>query len=511
MRQGGTNVSIDATRAEQGAKQAEQIRLAKTLGVLAIACSALTHEYGATINYAATNSLGVYPAIQSLVPWAMFVAGIALIPKVFLYMRFSSVMPRAGSIYVWMGRSLSLPMSFVLCFLDWVGLTAAMGFIAFAFGTFLAQALIGAGLQAGALLLTPIGHLLLGAALLWALYAAHVSGVHVYGRLVVALAALIVLAVIVIVAYGFGTDPAAFVHLAAAKTNLQIQPPANPGQPTVSAFIAVTFLFIAAYGGLTGAPALGGEARDARRTVPRGLFLGWLSALVLYTAVAAALFHAVPWWVTLGLIKGKASGLATAPGLISVVAPKIIGTILNLAVAVIVGKTAMPQMMVCSRLIYGFAQDHVMPATFLHTSAGKAPDHALLLTAATATMFLVQSVFGGWAIGLVIRSFTVLLMLAFIALGALNMRFNPRFRGIPWAEAVAEGPLVVVMAVLSIAIALFLLYGGLIVPHTPWFLQPLFQGAVAACLAIWIYASARQRALANGVALANVAATLPPE
>ena len=489
----------------------QQFRLAKSLGVVAIAASALTHEYGATINYAATNSLGVYPTVQDLVPWAMVAAGIALIPKVFLYARFSSVMPRAGSIYVWMGRSLSLRASFVLCFLDWVGLTAAMGFIAYVFGTFLGQALIGAGVAGGAWLLTPVGHLLAGAALLWFFYAAHVRGVHIYGRLVTTLAILIVAAVVVIVFYGFSIDAATFLGLAKAKTGIDLQPPANPGPPSSSAFIAVTFLFIAAYGGLTGAPALGGEARDATRTVPRGLWLGWLSALILYTAVAAALFHAVPWWATLGLIHGKASALATAPGLISVVAPPIIGTILNLAVAIIVGKTAMPQMMVASRLIFGFAQDHIMPPTFLHTSPGKAPDHALLLSAIVATAFLLQSIFGGWAIGIVIRSFTVLLMLAFLALGTLNLRFNARFRGIDWAEAICAGPVMIIMAVLSIAIAVFLLYGGLIVPKTPWFLQPLFQGFVAACIALLIFGSAARRARGNSVVLTQVATELPRE
>lgn len=504
-------MGTETTSAGRQETMSEQFRLAKNLGVMAIAASALTHEYGATINYAATNSLGVYPAIQDLVPWAMLAAGLALIPKVFLYARFSSVMPRAGSIYVWMGRTLSLRMSFVLCFLDWVGLTAAMGFIAFVFGTFLGQAVIGAGIPAGKLLLTPLGHLVVGAALLWCFYALHVRGVHVYGRLVTALAALIVAAVIVIVFYGFSTEPGTFVELAKSQTGVELQPPANPGSPTFSAFIAVTFLFIAAYGGLTGAPALGGEARNATTTVPRGLVLGWLSALILYTAVASALFHAVPWWATLGLINGKASALATAPGLISVVAPKAVGTILNLAVAIIVGKTAMPQMMVSSRLIFGFAQDHVMPSTFLHTSKGKAPDHALLLSTCVATVFLLQSVFGGWAIGIVIRSFTVLLMLVFLAIGTLNVRLNPRFRGIAWADAVGSGPTMMIMAVLSIAIALFLLYGGLIVPNTPWFLQPLFQGAVAACIALSIYSNASSRARASDIVLTQVATELPHE
>ena len=51
-------------RREQSVEQGEQFRLAKSLGVLAIGASALTHEYGATINYVSTNSLGVYPGIQ---------------------------------------------------------------------------------------------------------------------------------------------------------------------------------------------------------------------------------------------------------------------------------------------------------------------------------------------------------------------------------------------------------------------------------------------------------------
>jgi amino acid transporter len=195
-----------------------------------------------------------------------------------------------------------------------------------------------------------------------------------------------------------------------------------------------------------------------------------------------------------------------------VVAPKVVGTTLNFAVAVIVGKTAIPQMMVCSRLVFGFAQDHVMPATFLHTSRWKTPDHALLISAGMATLFLVQSCFGGWAIGIVIRSFTVLLMLIFVALGALNVCFNRRFRGTQWAERFrSSGPVIAVMAVLAIAISLVLLYGGLIVPNTPWYLQPLFHGAIAAGVAGLILLSAQGRARAQGIELHQVATNLPLE
>lgn len=128
-----------------------------------------------------------------------------------------------------------------------------------------------------------------------------------------------------------------------------------------------------------------------------------------------------------------------------------------------------------------------------------------------ATVFLLQSIFVGWAIGIVIRSFDVLLMLVFVAIGALNVRFNARFQGVEWARQIGEGGTVIVMAILSIAISVVLLYEGLIVPDTSWFLQPLFQGVVAACVAICLYAMSARRARADKVELKQVAAELPLE
>jgi amino acid transporter len=51
----------------------------------------------------------------------MVAAGILLLPKVILFMRFSRVIPRAGSTYVWLTRSLSLPVGFVVAFLWFIG------------------------------------------------------------------------------------------------------------------------------------------------------------------------------------------------------------------------------------------------------------------------------------------------------------------------------------------------------------------------------------------------------
>lgn len=80
---------------------AHDYRLAKVLGVLAVTASAVAAEYGAGINFVSTQSLGVYPGVHGLVPWAMFVTGVLMLPKTYLFVMFSRVMPRAGSKYVW--------------------------------------------------------------------------------------------------------------------------------------------------------------------------------------------------------------------------------------------------------------------------------------------------------------------------------------------------------------------------------------------------------------------------
>jgi len=61
--------------------------LAKAVEVVAILASALSQEYGSGINFVLTSSLGTYPKVTYLVPLAMVVAGLLLLPKVILFMR----------------------------------------------------------------------------------------------------------------------------------------------------------------------------------------------------------------------------------------------------------------------------------------------------------------------------------------------------------------------------------------------------------------------------------------
>ena len=494
------------------ARGAPQYRLNRAVGVLAIVASAVAGEYGAGINFVSVQSLSVYPGVQDLVPLAMLVTGLLVLPKVFLYQRYSQVMPRAGSAYVWIGRSLDGSLAFALGLIWWLGLCGSIGFLSFAFGTFLGQACIAAGLPVGAWLLTPTGHVLAGLAAIWAILWLHSTGVHRYGAFVVTLFVVILLTAGVIVAYGIATPPAEFVLAASARAGTTLVPPAVASAPSWAAFGSVCALFIFAYGGISAAPALGGETRDAETNMPRGLVIGWAVAVVLFSAVAYALFHAAPWWAVLGLIHAHKESFATAPGLMGLIAPAAVSTILNFAVAVIVGKTIAPAMLINSRLLFAFAQDRILPERFATTTASRVPMAGLLLTACVGSVFLVQSAYIGWALGVVVRALSILLVWLGVALGVLALSFGAGAASRePWARQLRASPLTVPAALVSVVITLYLISTVIVVPHTKLWFQPIFQSLVAVIIAGAILLAARGRAHARGERLREAMRAVPLE
>ena len=486
-------------------------RLAKAVGVLAIIASAVSQEYASGINFVATQSLSVYPRVEYLVPLAMFVTGFVLLPKVALYMRFSRYMPRAGSAYVWIGRTLTVPVSFVVNFLWWIGLTAAIGVIAFAFGTFLGDAMLSAGLAAGAALLTPMGHIAIGLAAIWTIYWVHTAGVKIYGLLVQILFALVVVSALVIIGYGFLTPASHFVAAASPAAHTPLKAPAASPAPSWGEFLSVCTLFVFAYGGLNAAPTLGGEAVDAERTMPKGIFWAWATAVVLFTTVALAVFTVAPWWALTKLVGAGAAGDATAPGIIGLVAPHAVAVILNLLVAVIVGKALLPQLLATSRTVFAWAEDGVFGARFLQTSAAKTPNAALALVSGIGSAYLIESATVGWSLGVIIRSFSILVVLGVLAIGLLTAKFSARFRNVEWAQQVTAGWGIVAAAIASLIVAAVLVDSVLVVPKTPLVFQPAFQTAIAALVGMGLYWNARRLGERAGRPVLTITSTPPSE
>jgi amino acid transporter len=489
--------------------EGQRFRLAKTVGVFAVMASAVAQEYGAGINTVLTSSVDAHPELGTLFPVAMFAAGILLLPKIIMLGRFGQVMPRAGSAYVWLTRSVHPSIGFAVAFLWFIGVTAAMGFLAFSFTTFIAGVFAQFGVSV-AWLSSTAGHLIVGLALLLLIFLVHYTGVRNYGMFVTLLFGLVLFAAVVTVIFGFTGSSQTFVAHVSDVLGHPVKATV-PGQPSAGAFFAVVTLFMFAYGGQTAATSLGGEARDATRSISRGVWYGWGVAIVLYSVVSFALFHVAPLGAVRALIEGNRPELATTPGVIALIAPRAIGVIISVVVIVIIGKTVAPEMLDSSRYLFAWAQDRLLPKAFLHTNRHKAPDVALLASTLLGALFLVEVTFFGFQIGVLLRSMSLVLVFGVLGVGVLNMRLNKRFANVDWAGALTRRRDVMVAAVLGIIVAVVLLVSVLVVPDQPVILQPSVQALIGLAVAAAIYAAARSAARKRGDDLAEAIRQAPLE
>ena len=470
--------------------------LVRTLGFVAVALSAVAQEYGSGINFVMPHSLESYPGVEGLVPLAMLVAGIVLIPEVVLFARYSAVMPRAGSTYVWLTRGLGPYAGFAVAFLWFIGICGATGFLAYATGTFIGDAAHASGLTTQ-WFTTRAGHLVTGLAAIWLIAGLHVSGVKNYGYLIYAAGTLVGIAAVIVIVTGFATTPAsALVRLGDV---VGFRPTPQPSHPSFGAFVSVIGLFMFAYGGLEASTSLGGEVADAHRNMPRGIVAGWAIALVLYTLVSYALFHAVPWWSAVPILQSGHGYLLTTPALIGLLAPRAIAVFLNILVAIIVVKTIAPQLLDASRYLFAWAEDGFIPQRFASTNAAHAPAPAILLAATLSCLFLIDAVFGGWQIGVTLRAVSIAIVFSTLGFATMLLAWWPSWRQArEFAPACARGIFVKTMAVCAVILGVILIAFVIHQRGTAWYFQPWFQLAVASLVSLLLAIVANRRARWRG-------------
>lgn len=483
--------------------------LVRAVGVVVVALSAVAQEYGSGINFVMPHSLESYPGIQGLVPLAMLVAGIVLIPQVVLFARYSVVMPRAGATYVWLTRGLGPYAGFAIGFLWFVGICGAIGFLAYATGTFISDAAHASGF-ATQWFTTSTGHMVTGLAAIWLLTALHVSGVKNYGYLIYAAGALVFVAAIVVIAVGFTATPASAVSKISAAAG--IHPAFQPSHPSFTAFISVIGLLMFAYGGLDASTSLAGEVTNARRNMPRGVVAGWAIALVLYTLVSYALFHAVPWWTALPIVQSGHGYLLTTPALVGLLTPRALNVFLNVIVAIVVVKTIAPELLDASRFLFSWAQDGLVPPRLAATNSVHAPASAVVLSAIIGSIFLIDAVYGGWQIGVALRAISIALVFGGLGLATLLLAWWPSWRrSRAFSPECTQGACVKIMAVLAVVIGIILAVSVVYEPSIAWYLQPWFQLSVAVLLSIALALTAHRHTLSQGGDFIARFRTPPPQ
>lgn len=470
----------------------------------------VTNEIAAGLFFVSTQIQQTVPGVGNLVPWLMLAGGALTLLTVVVYRYFfASGLIGAGGEYVILRDALGTRWGFLATLLAWFGVTGSLGTLAYLAPKFLANACSSLGwTHAAAALTSTPGTILCGLVLLWGIWLIHVRGVRFAAVLTVAAMLFVIAVAITIVAFGFATTPEHFTAALSARLHLSMQAllAQRSSQPTSTAGAVLTALPLLFYGylGLSTATQTGGEAVDARRSLSRGVLIAVLLVTVIYTLFTFAVYHAVPWNAIPALAAHGFTTYTTSTGLLGLVMPAWLSSLMNVFVAAIVVKTFLPGFLAQSRWIYAWGADGIIPHRFAQTHPRfHTPVAALTVSAILASLSLFESTALGYVFGVNLRVLSV--MIVFFLMGAATIAFPRTAPDLYRANDSAMRSNRALQIALGTAVMCFsawfamsIIYGA---RAQAFWLQPVVQAAIVTLAGVLIMRSAdRRRAAAHPAA-----------
>jgi amino acid transporter len=448
--------------------------LRRALGLWSVVAFAVTNQIGAGLFFVSTQVQLAAPGVGDAVPWLMVLGGAitALIVAAYrLLLRDGAV--GAGGEYVMLARTLGTRWAFCATFLGWFGLTGALGALALTAVRFLESTASALGASAcAAALHAPLGTCAAGLALIWAVWALHVRGVAVAGRIAWIAGTFVVALALGVAAFAATLSPEAVTAAAAAHVHRSAQAiiaAVPPSLPLTQACAAALPLLFFSYLGIATATQAGDETRDADRALPRALVIAVAITTFVYVTFNVAIYHVVPWRLVAGLGALKETSATTTTGLLGFVLPSWGAAALGLATTFVVAKTAVPLFLAQSRWIYAWANDRMIPSWAARTSPRfGTPVIALTIGAAFGSLTFLESVAFGFAFGVALRVLSAMLVLILVGIALI--------RG-----GVARRVLGAVLACVAGAFVVALTAGAL---GAPFYAQPAVQALVVLAVAL---------------------------
>ena len=470
--------------------------LRRVLGLWSVVAFGVTNEIAAGLFFVSTQIQQTAPGVGDLVPWLMIVGGLLTFVTVIAYRYFfASGLVGAGGEYVIISRAVSPFFGFLATFLSWFGVSGSLGTLAYTAPKFLANACDALGAVSAAQMLgSTVGTVVTGLILLWGIWWVHVRGVRLAGMLAVAAMCFVVVVALVVIAYGFSTSPETFALAMQSRLHVSVAhvlaaAPVTQVNPAVAFGTALPVLFFG-YLGLSTATQTGAEAIDARRALSKGVVIAVSLVAVIYTLFAFAVYHAVPWRLIAGLSALKFTTYTTSTGLLGMVMPAWLASLMNVFVALIVIKTFLPLYLAQSRWIYAWAQDGILPARFANTHIRfQTPVLALTIAAVLGSLTLAESIPMGYVFGVNVRVLACMVVFFFLGLGMLLFHRTAPDHYAANESAIA-GSRTMQIAVGLIIMGFSTWFAISIVVSSldkPVFLQPAVQAAIVALIGVLIY------------------------
>jgi APA family basic amino acid/polyamine antiporter len=347
-------------------------------------------------------------------PWLILTTwlagGVLALAGALCYAELGATLPRAGGEYAFLREAYGPLPSFLS---GWASLLAgfsapiaagAIGFTEYFSYYFPALSTQRAGTSESALFL-PGNYV--AASVIIALSAVHYRKIQIGGRVHLGLTTFKVgiISVFVICGFLFG------------KGNVANFAPVVPVAqwPDLASSIAVAMIIIMfSYSGWNAGAYIGGEIRDPQRNLPRSLFLGTLTVVVLYLAMNAVYIYAVP--------LGQMSEVIQIAELASLsLFGTRVGPFLNIIFMGTILGSISAMIIVGPRVYYAMAEDGVFPETIakIHPRFGT-PGNAIVLQAVCSVSFVFLAGFRE------LLTFSGVVLILFAALTVASLYFVRR-------------------------------------------------------------------------------------
>jgi len=375
--------------------QSDPSALPRRIGWFTAACVLVGNVVGSGI-FTTTGFMARDLGHPGLILCIWLMGGLIALAGALSYSELGTALPVAGGEYLYLHRAYGPFIGFLSGWTSFtVGFSAAIAAGAMSVAAYLNQLLPLDGEQG--LLSTVIA---LG--LLWSITMFHLAGIEAGGLLQRTLTLLNMGAIMALIMAGVMGGKGDWTHLGLSDTQ---------ASPSIGLSIVSLIFALYAYSGWNAAVYLAGEVREPARTIPRALIGGTLFVTLLYLALNAFYFYALP--VT-DLAQPPLLPVTSkvAVALLGMDAARFVTMILCLSIT-----GAMSAMVWAGpRVYYAMAQDGLIPSYFCRTSETRgAPIRAILLQSLWASVLVVSGSFEQ----LVIYSGTVLMIFSALAVGAV--------------------------------------------------------------------------------------------
>ena len=459
--------------------------LVKGLSWLDVFMIVISAPAGSGILYYSVSTASTYPGGNV---WLSFLLGMLIIlPVIFVAAISSTMIPRSGSLYVFISRVINPGVGFITAVLFFLGYTLSIGVVAFVITQVIGGILVNSGMAGKMELVKNIGQALQnpywaavgGTILVLLTWLLVLQGIKAFRNVMRILFVITILASLITVIYFFVAGQAtsselfnrvwvenAYQKIMQLASDKGWAPPAFSWSSTFSLLLVVLF----SYGGLELISYASGEVSQEKRKIMKGYIWAWLILAFIYIIIAFSVTFAFGKFIGAYdfVFRNHQEALKTImpaispsiPFYISSIIPNTwIGIIISLSLSFWLVNTMVPYFFAPSRLIFALAMDRAIPESMADVNSKGAPtkaSHITLLFALLGVVFNLLNV--GTVLGTIL--FCALFVYWLYGLSAILLPYKKPdlYDKCPIQKTIFNIPVVSIVGALTFGIGWFVIF-----------------------------------------------------